>query len=185
MRSVYFKDSRIRTYVVPEQGWIKSKSFQFMLKEGVRKQEWGGGGKKRREARGEKKVCVLPSGRLRIVCATNKPPGRPCRAAQSITLICSGGRRKGKGGRRWRGGCGGGGAPLLSSVYKPDRWSGALTRTIKQKTTGCSFCFFFFSFLLKQNPAASHFVITRSSVAEGHDKVTREGWWIKERRQED
>lgn len=52
----------------------------------------------------------MPSGLLRIVCATNKPPGRPCRAVQSITLICSGGRRrKGKaGGREEDGGRGGG-----------------------------------------------------------------------------
>lgn len=113
-------------------------------------------------------MCVLPSGLLRIVCATNKPPGRPCRAVQSITLICSGGRRrKGKAGGREEGrregwwvdggereGEGGGGAALRSSVYKPDRWSGALTRTIKQKTTGC-FLLCFFSFLLKRNPAAA------------------------------
>lgn len=46
-------------------------------------------------------------------------------AVQSITLA---------GSKRWgKGECSG----RCCCVYKPDRWSAAPTRTIKQKTTGC------------------------------------------------
>lgn len=119
-------------------------------------------------------MCVLPSRLLRIVCATNKPPGRPCRAVQSITLICSGGRRR-KGKARGREGKrkrdeGGGGAPLRSSVYKPDRWSGALTRTIKQKTTGCFLLCFFSPCSFKAEPGSNS---GSSSAFCYHELVSR------------
>lgn len=68
-------------------------------------------------------LTPIPAALLRIVCATNisRRPSNPSRWPAA-------GRQRGGGG---------GGRSGRSCVYKPDRWSGAPTRTIKQKTTGC------------------------------------------------
>lgn len=133
-------------------GRIKSASFHFSLAEGDEEKSERG-----REG-GEKSV------RVAIRAAKNSLRNKqaawtsvPCRPIHHADLQ-RGQEEEGKGRREGRRGrAGGGGAALLSSVYKPDRWSGALTRTIKQKTTGCFLLcfFFFFPFLLNRNPTAA------------------------------
>lgn len=85
-------------------------------------------------------------------------------AVQSITVVGSGRQEAGRHAGRHAGGRGEVERSGRSCVYKPDRWSGAPTRTIKQKTTGC---------FLAEPGIAPYSAIARLSGGGGANKGRR------------